>query len=91
MRATVPTGRGLGLQSRRLADGTGLWGHDGDIVGYQAASWSTVDTTRQVRVAGTGDLDTLVTDFRTTAARGVLRLPAAVGRRTQRDTGTHRR
>ncbi len=52
-------GYGLGLMSRRLADGTRLWGHKGDIFGYWAASWSTGDGSRQLSVAVTpgGDTD----------------------------------
>lgn len=77
MRTARPTGRsydyGLGLQTRQLTDGTRLWGHDGDIFGYQASCWTTEDGTRQLTVAaspwGTGDLDTLLDSLRTTAFR----------------------
>jgi hypothetical protein len=50
MRTTWTTGRsydyGLGLQARQLANGTRLWGHEGDIFGYQASSWTTEDGSR---------------------------------------------
>jgi D-alanyl-D-alanine carboxypeptidase len=41
---------GLGLQTR-LVNGIRLWGHEGDIFGYQAASWTTEDGRRQLAVA----------------------------------------
>jgi D-alanyl-D-alanine carboxypeptidase len=77
MRTAWPTGRsydyGLGLQTRQLADGTRLWGHEGDIFGYQAASWTTEDGDRQLTVAvnpwGTGDLRSLIENLLTTAFR----------------------
>jgi D-alanyl-D-alanine carboxypeptidase len=43
---------GLGLQSR-LINGTRVWGHDGDIFGYQATSWSTADGHQQLTVSFT--------------------------------------
>ncbi|MFK4085551.1 serine hydrolase domain-containing protein [Kribbella sp. NPDC020789] len=50
---------GLGLQTR-LVNGTRLWGHDGDIFGYQATSWTTSDGHRQLTISanpwGTSDL-----------------------------------
>jgi D-alanyl-D-alanine carboxypeptidase len=41
---------GLGLQTR-LVNGVRLWGHDGDIFGFQATSWTTEDGGRQLTVA----------------------------------------
>ncbi|TCC29106.1 serine hydrolase domain-containing protein [Kribbella speibonae] len=41
---------GLGLETR-LVNGIRLWGHDGDIFGYQTASWTTEDGRRQLTVA----------------------------------------
>jgi D-alanyl-D-alanine carboxypeptidase len=75
MRTARITGRsydyGLGLQTRQLADGTRLWGHEGDIFGYQAAAWTTEDRRRQLTVAvnpwGTGDLGTLTDNLLATA------------------------
>jgi D-alanyl-D-alanine carboxypeptidase len=75
MRTARPTGHnydyGLGLQTRQLADGKKLWGHDGDIFGYQATSWTTENGNRQLTVAaspwGTGNLDTLLDNLLTTA------------------------
>jgi D-alanyl-D-alanine carboxypeptidase len=77
MRTTTPTGHdydyGLGLQTRQLADGTTLWGHEGDFFGYQAASWTTDDGRRQITIAanpwGGGDLDGLIGDFIVTACQ----------------------
>jgi len=73
-----PTGRdydyGLGLQTKLLADGTRLWGHDGDIFGYQALSWTTEDGSRQLSVAATPwgdrDLDALLDNLVATAFSG---------------------
>ncbi|WP_405057655.1 beta-lactamase family protein [Kribbella sp. NBC_01505] len=42
----------LGLQTR-LVNGTRLWGHDGDIFGYQAATWTTQTGQTQLTVAYT--------------------------------------
>jgi D-alanyl-D-alanine carboxypeptidase len=75
MRTARTTGHdydyGLGLQTRLLADGTRLWGHDGDIFGYQASCWTTEDGRRQLAVAatpwGAGDLDDLFDTLATTA------------------------
>jgi D-alanyl-D-alanine carboxypeptidase len=75
MRTAWPTGHGydygLGLQTRQLADGTRLWGHEGDIFGYQTSCWTTEDGSRQLTVAatpwGTGDLDELFDNLMTTA------------------------
>lgn len=75
MQTAWPTGRsydyGLGLQTMLLADGTRLWGHEGDIFGYQASSWTTEDGGRQLTVAvtpwGTGDLDALLDNLLATA------------------------
>ncbi|MEV4006335.1 serine hydrolase [Actinomadura sp. NPDC049753] len=75
MRTAWTTGRdydyGLGLQTKLLADGTRLWGHEGDIFGYQASCWTTEDGRRQLAVAatpwGTGDLDELFDTLVTTA------------------------
>ena len=54
---------GLGLMTRRRPDGVRLWGHGGDIFGYQAIVWSTADGRHQVAAGatpwGTGDLDAL--------------------------------
>jgi D-alanyl-D-alanine carboxypeptidase len=41
---------GLGLETK-VVNGVRLWGHDGDIFGYQAASWSTEDGRRQLTVS----------------------------------------
>ncbi|MBF9128490.1 beta-lactamase family protein [Plantactinospora sp. S1510] len=64
---------GLGLQTRRLATGTTVWGHGGEIFGYEAASWSTEDGTRQLTVAvnpwGEGDLHALIDDLLAVAFR----------------------
>jgi D-alanyl-D-alanine carboxypeptidase len=53
---------GLGLQTR-MVNGIRLWGHEGDIFGYQAASWTTADGRRQLTIScnpwGTGDLKPL--------------------------------
>jgi D-alanyl-D-alanine carboxypeptidase len=75
MRTARATGRrydyGVGLQSRQLANGTRLWGHEGDIFGYQASSWTTEDGRRQLTIAanpwGTGNLNTLTDNLLTTA------------------------
>jgi D-alanyl-D-alanine carboxypeptidase len=75
MRTARATGKdydyGLGLQTRLLADGTRLWGHEGDIFGYQATGWTTEDGRRQLAVAaapwGTGNLDQLFDTLVTTA------------------------
>lgn len=75
MLTTWPTGRrydyGLGLQTKQLANGTRLWGHEGDIFGYQASCWTTEDGSQQLTVAanpwGTGDLDTLIDNLLATA------------------------
>ena len=77
MRTARTTGKsydyGLGLQTRQLPDGTRLWGHEGDIFGYQAATWTTEDGNRQLAVAanpwGPGNLDTLLENLLTTAFR----------------------
>jgi D-alanyl-D-alanine carboxypeptidase len=73
MRTIRPTGRsydyGLGLQTRQLANGTRIWGHEGDIFGYQTFSWTAEDGSRQLTVAATpwgagrlaGLVDNLVT------------------------------
>jgi hypothetical protein len=57
--------------TKLLADGTRLWGHDGDIFGYQTSCWTTEDGRRQLAVAatpwGTGDLDELFDTLATTA------------------------
>ncbi|WP_438872152.1 serine hydrolase [Paractinoplanes rishiriensis] len=75
MRTARPTGRsydyGLGLQTRQLANGTRLWGHEGDIFGYQTSCWTTEDGSRELTVAatpgGTGDLDELFDNLVATA------------------------
>ena len=75
MRTTRTTGHdydyGLSLQTKLLADGTRLWGHEGDIFGYQTSCWTTEDGRRQLTVAatpwGTGDLDELLNTLVTTA------------------------
>jgi D-alanyl-D-alanine carboxypeptidase len=75
MRTAWPTGRsydyGLGLQTKQLANGTQLWGHEGDIFGYQTSCWTTEDGSRQLTVAatpwGTGDLDELFDNLVATA------------------------
>jgi D-alanyl-D-alanine carboxypeptidase len=75
MRTAWPTGRsydyGLGLQTKQLANGTRLWGHEGDIFGYQTSCWTTEDGSRQLTVAatpwGTGDLDELFDNLVATA------------------------
>ncbi|MEU4606684.1 serine hydrolase domain-containing protein [Kribbella sp. NPDC023972] len=65
---------GLGLQTR-LVNGIRVWGHEGDIFGYQAASWTTEDGRRQLTAAWSpwGESDPqpylenlLATAFRTT-------------------------
>lgn len=75
MRTTRTTGHdydyGLGLQTKLLADGTRVWGHEGDIFGYQTSCWTTEDGRRQLAVGaapwGTGDLDDLFDTLTTTA------------------------
>jgi D-alanyl-D-alanine carboxypeptidase len=77
MRTARTTGHdydyGLGLQTRLLPNGTRLWGHDGDIFGYQTLSWTTDDGRHQLTVAatpwGTGDLDGLFDTLITSAFR----------------------
>ena len=75
MRTALPTGRdfdyGLGLMTRLAADGTRLWGHTGDIFGYQTECWTSEDGSRQLAVSacpwGADDLDDLLDDVRAAA------------------------
>lgn len=54
---------GLGVETK-VVNGTRLWGHEGDIFGYQAASWSTEDGRRQLTVSynpwGSGDPESFI-------------------------------
>ncbi|TCO41521.1 D-alanyl-D-alanine carboxypeptidase [Kribbella antiqua] len=63
---------GLGLETR-VVNGIRLWGHDGDIFGYQAASWTTADGQRQLTVSlspwGESDPEPYVEQLLATAFR----------------------
>ncbi|MGX6600922.1 serine hydrolase domain-containing protein [Micromonosporaceae bacterium Da 78-11] len=75
MRTARVTGRkadyGLGLQTRLLPGGVRVWGHGGDIFGYEAASWSTADGRRRLTVSfnpwGAGDTTPVIEKLLATA------------------------
>jgi D-alanyl-D-alanine carboxypeptidase len=73
MRTVRAAGYGLGIATRRLPDGTALWGHNGGTFGFETFSWTTEDGGRQVTVALTpragADPDARVDDFLTEAFR----------------------
>ena len=62
---------GLGIVTKRLPDGTILWGHNGGTFGFETFSWTTGDGGRQVTVALTpradGDTGDRVDEFLTAA------------------------
>lgn len=75
MRTIWPTGRkddyGLGLQTRLSPGGTRLWGHGGEIFGYDTYAWSTEDGSRQLTVSlnpwGDGDVNAPMDELLTAA------------------------